>query len=99
MLKGAKNKAEYQRIQCVWRRAALGLAAAQMVTALGWQVGSVPRVHSDYRGPGEAVLRSKPGGGRHCQNLTCEQEQELLSPFLEQAAAADVLVMAPVQAA
>jgi hypothetical protein len=83
----------------VWRRATLGLAAAQMATALGWQVGSVPQVHSDYRGPGEAVLRSKPGGGRPCQNLTREQEQERLSPFLEQAAAAGVLVMAPVQAA
>jgi hypothetical protein len=30
MLKEAKNKAEYQRIQCVWLRAALGLAAAQI---------------------------------------------------------------------
>jgi hypothetical protein len=35
MLKGAKNKAEYQRIQCVWLRAALGLPASQIATALG----------------------------------------------------------------
>ena len=40
MLKEAKSKADYQRIQCVWRRAALGLRAAQIAMALGWQVGS-----------------------------------------------------------
>ena len=99
MLKEAKNKAEYQRIQCVWLRAALGLAAAQIAAALGWQVGSVRQVHSDYLRPGEAVLRSKPSGGRHHQNLTQEQERKLLAPFLEQAAEGGVLVIAPVQAA
>jgi hypothetical protein len=41
LLKEAKSKAEYQRIQCVWLRAALGLRAAQIALALGWQVGSV----------------------------------------------------------
>ena len=97
--KEAKDKAEYQRIQGVWRRAALHLPAPQLATALGWQVGSVGQVHSDYLGKGEAVLRSKPVGGRQRQNLTREQEQKWLTPFLEQAAAGGVLVVAPVQAA
>jgi transposase len=83
----------------VWLRAALGLRAAQIATARGWQVGSVRPVHSDYLRQGEAVLQSNPGGGRPRQNLTREQEQELLAPFLEQAAAGGVLVVAPVQAA
>lgn len=99
MLKEARSKAEYQRIQCVWLRAVLGLAAPQIATALGWQIGSVRQVHSDYLRQGEAALRSKPCGGRHRQNLTREQEQALLAPFLEQAAAGGVLVVAPVQAA
>ena len=99
LLREAKNKAEYQRIQCVWLRAALGLSALQMATALGWQVGSVRQVHSDYLRQGETVLRSKPVGGRHRQNLTVVQEKELLTPFLEQAAKGGVLVVAPVQAA
>ena len=99
LLKEAKSKAEYQRIQCVWLRAALGLGAAQIAAALGWQVGSVRQVHSDYLRQGEAVLRSRPSGGRYHQNLTVEQEKELLLPFLEQAGAGGVLVVAPVQAA
>jgi transposase len=99
LLQEAKSKADYQRIQCVWLRAALGLRAAQIAVALGWQVGSVRQVHSDYLRQGEAVLRGQPSGGRHRQNLTLEQEKELLRPFLEQAAAGGVLVVAPVQAA
>src|SRR3954451_17784655 len=99
LLQEARSKAEDQRIQCVWLRAALSLPAAQMATALGWQVGSVRQVHSDYLRQGEAVLRSKPSGGRHRQNLTLAQEKELLLPFLEQAAVGGVLVAAPVQAA
>lgn len=99
LLKEAKSKAAYQRIQCVWLRAALGLGAAQIAAALGWQVGSVRQVHSDYLRLGEAALRSKPSGGRYHQNLTVEQEKEWLLPFLEQAEAGGVLVVAPVQAA
>jgi transposase len=99
MLKEAKNQAEYQRIQCVWWRAALGLCAAPIATALGWQVGSVRQVHSDYLRHGEAVLPSKPSGGRPRQNLTVEQEKEWLLPLLEPAEAGGVLVVAPVPAA
>jgi transposase len=99
MLREATSKAEYQRVQCVWLRAALGLRARQIATALGWQVGSVRQVHSDYLRQGETALRSKPSGGRHRQNLTVEQEKELLLPFLKQAEAGGVLVVAPVQAA
>src|SRR3954447_20534210 len=99
LLQEARSKAEYQRIQCVWLRAALSLPAAQIATALGWQVGSVRQVHSDYLRQGEAVLRSKPSGGRHRQNLTVEQEKALLLPFLQQAETGGVLVAAPLQAA
>ena len=35
-LKQAKSKAEFQRIQCLWLRASLGLNADQVATALGW---------------------------------------------------------------
>src|SRR4051795_4579857 len=60
MLKEAKSKAEYQRIQCVWMRAALGLGAAQIATALGWQAGSVRQMQADYLRHGEVALASKP---------------------------------------
>jgi transposase len=48
---------------------------------------------------GEAILADKPKGGRRHENLTVAQEQQLLAPFLEQAQAGGVLVVAPVPAA
>jgi transposase len=87
-------------LQCLARQKRKhGLGAAQIATALGWQVGSVRQVHSDYLRQGEAVLQDKPSGGRHRQNLTMEQEKALLAPFLQQAADGGVLIVAPVQAA
>ena len=99
LLQQAQTKAEYQRVQAVWLRAMLGLSAAQMAPVLGWQAQSVRQLHSEYLRHGEAVLKDKPKGGRHHQNLTLQQEQELLTPFLAQAQEGGVLVVAPVQAA
>ena len=56
LLQQANSKAEYQRIQCVWMRAALACNATQMATALGWQAGSVRQVQSDYLRQGGGSL-------------------------------------------
>jgi hypothetical protein len=40
LLQSAPSQADYQRVLCLWLRAALDLPAAQVATALGWQ--SVP---------------------------------------------------------
>ena len=99
LLKQTKTKAEYQRLQAVWLRVVLGLSAPSMAQALGWQAQSVRQLHSDYLRHGEAILADQPKGGRRHENLTAEQEQQLLTPFLEQAQAAGVHVVAPVHAA
>jgi len=99
LLRQAKSKTEYQRIQCVRLRALLGLSAPQIAQVLGWQAQLVRQLQSKYIRHGEAVLSDKPKGGRHHENLTLQQEQELLDPFLTQAQEGGVLVVAPVQAA
>jgi hypothetical protein len=70
LLQQAKTKTEYQRLQAVWLRAALGLSAPQIAQALGWQAQSVRQLHSDYLRHGETVLTSQPKGGRHHENLS-----------------------------
>jgi transposase len=99
LLPQMKTKAAYQRFQCVWLRATLGLSALQIAQALGWKPQSVRQLQSDYAREGEAVLWGKPTGGRRHAHFTAEEERALLAPFLEQAKAGRVLVMAPVQAA
>ena len=81
-LQRAKSKAEFQRIQCVWLRAALGLSSAQV--AIGWRPTSVRRVQSLYLRQAEVVLLGVGRGGRR-QNLTGEQERQWLEPFVSRA--------------
>jgi hypothetical protein len=37
LLQQAPTKAEYQRVQAVWLRAALGLSAPEIAQVVGWQ--------------------------------------------------------------
>ena len=57
------------------------------------------QLQSDYARAGEAVLWGKPHRGRRPAHFTAEQEKALLRPFLEQAPAGGVLVVAPGPAA
>src|SRR3954454_4520823 len=99
MLKEARSKAEYQRIQCVSLRATLGLSSQQVAEALGWQASSVRHVQARYFEKGEEALRDQPPGGRYHAPLTAEEEQKLLAPFLEKAHAGEIVVAAPLQRA
>jgi transposase len=76
-----RTSAEYRRVECVWLRATLGLSAAQIAMVLGWHVSSVYDLHSRYLREGVTALQGPGRGGRHRQNLSLTQEQELLTQF------------------
>jgi transposase len=99
LLPEIKTKAVYQRFPGVWLRATLPLSAPQMAPALGWKPPSVRPLHSDYARDGEVVLWGKPHSGRRPAHFTAEEEKAWLAPFLEQAQARGLLVIAPVPAA
>src|SRR3954466_1536638 len=80
LLPQMKTKAAYQRFQCVWLRATLGLSALQIAQALGWKPQSVRQLQSDYAREGEAVLWGKPTGGRRHAHFTAEEKRGLLAP-------------------
>jgi transposase len=98
-LKQAKGIAEFKRVQCVLMRVALGSSAADIALALGWATETVHVMHSRWAREGEAVFDLKGKGGRNHQNLTEQQEAELLASFAEQATAGNILKVAEIQAA
>ena len=99
LLKQARRKSDFQRVQCVWLRAALGLDPETISRALGWYPVHVRRVQAQYLREGEAALAVTRRGGRRHQNLTLAEEQALLRPFLQAAEHGGVLVVSPIQAA
>lgn len=99
LLKSVKSKADYQRVLCVWLRAALGMVSCVVATAIGWNIGTVRRIQAQYLKEGESVLLGKGRGGRKHQNLSKEQEELFLSSFFEQAKAGGVLVVSEIKGA
>jgi transposase len=98
-MRQAKTKAEFQRAQCVWLRVALDLSDDDIATAVGWSANTVRCLQSRFRRRGEAALIGVGRGGRRHQNLTVAQEDELLRPFLEQAASGGILEVGRIKAA
>ena len=98
-LKQARSQSEFQRIQCLWRRASLGLGAAQVAQAMGWQPSSVRRLQAQYLKEGKPVLQAVGRGGRRNQNLTVEQERQLLAEFQARAESAAMLGVSPMRRA
>lgn len=99
LLKNAKNKADFQRVQCVWLRACLDLDSSQVSRAVGWSAGRVKQIWAQYLTQGEKSLLGSERGGRYHQNLSLEDETALLRKFEERAERGQVLVVAEVKAA
>jgi transposase len=99
MLQEARTATEFQRIQCVWLRAALGLKATEIAKAVGWRVDWVRHVQARYRREGEEALRDKPKGGRRHCHLTAVEEEVLLASFVQQAEQGQVAIAQPVRQA
>ena len=98
-LRRAQTKGEFQRVQCLWLRASLGLSADKVATAIGWHAGSVRKLQARYLREGEAVLKGTGRGGRYYQNLTLEDERQLLQDFLAQSEKGGILEVSRVKAA
>ena len=90
LLEQAATKADYRRVWCVWLRAALGMPAAAMATALGWSLGTVHNRHSRYLQEGASILVGAGRGGRHRELLTLAEEERLLAALRAGAEQGDI---------
>ena len=98
-LKEADSHSQYQRIQCVLIRATLGSSAAQIAQLLGWSTATVHVIHSRWAKEGDAIFELRMRGGRRHQNLSAEQEAQVLAPFIERAEGGGMLKVAEIQRA
>jgi transposase len=87
----ARTKGQHERVLCLWLRAALGLDARQVATALGWSVQAVYNFHARYLKEGLAVLEGPGRGGRRHRLLKPAEEKALLRR-VHREASPDILV-------
>lgn len=98
-LQKTSSKADYQRVQCVWLRACLGLSVEQIALAIGWKSATVRQVHSIFLRKGAPALLGKKRGGPYHQNLDKAEEQVLLERFRPLAEQGGMLLVHEVKAA
>jgi len=92
-MKQSQNCSEYRRIQCVYlavRNPDISNKEISDITL--FSKSRIKVIHANYRKGGLAELIDKRGG-RHRENMTLQQEQELLIPF-EQESKSGTLVVA-----
>jgi transposase len=99
LLKTVNTKADYQRVQCLWLRAELGLNSTQIAAAVGFTKGTVRVIQAKYFTEKEASLIGTGKGGRWHQNLTVEEEDELLKSFFDKAKEGGVLIVSEIKQA
>jgi transposase len=99
LLKESQTKSEFQRIQCLWLREALELSSKKIAIAIGWDSSSVRRLQSKYLKEGEAALIVSARGGRRRENLSLEEEKEVLGPFFEKPKAGGILIVKEIKLA
>lgn len=96
-LKSVRTKVDYQRVQCLWLRAELGLNSTQIAAAVGFTSGTVRVIQSRYFAGGESALIGEGRGGRRHQYLTAEEEDDLLKDFFDKAREGGVLVVSEIK--
>jgi len=99
LLKQAKSKSEFQRIQAVYLRAATEMTTEDIAAALAWHPGTVRNIHSAFLRSGEEAFQVSSRGGRHRENLSFSEEEALLEQFLETADDGGVIVVSGIKAA
>ena len=99
LLDQAVTKADYRRGLCVWLRAALGMPAAEIARALGWSLGTVHNLHSQYLHNGASALLGCGRGGRCRKLLALAEEEKLLAEFVAKAEQGDLTEVSTVRAA
>ncbi len=93
LLKKTKSKAVFQRVQCIWLRAAFGMSSDQVALAVGFSPVTVKKLWSQFFSGGEEVLIGQGRGGRRRANLSLEEEERILSHFFDKAKSGEVLVV------
>lgn len=84
IVKSATDAQELRKAQSILLPAAFGLDLVATSIAIGRSKATVCRLQNEFRAGTEATAKKKRGGRRR-QNLSLEQETQLLEPFFQKA--------------
>ncbi len=87
----SKNKDEFRRYQSVWLRLSKGLSFKYIADITCYSESWVRQLHTLYRKGGLEAILVSPKGGRHNENMSLEEEDAFIAPFLETSKSGGIL--------
>lgn len=98
LLKLEQDLARYKRIQCVYFRANNKFDARKIADLLGWNIGSVWNIHSLYKQFGNKIFSLKKKGGRYNENLSLEEEKQILTSCKKDGSSGHIIEVSKIKA-
>jgi len=99
MMDSTKNKKEFQRLQCVYLAdTQRDLTAERIGEIVRLSAHRVKMIHSKYRKYGIESIKDRRGG-RYRENLTLDEESNLLSRFEEESQSGRLVVAGKIKLA
>jgi len=97
LLKTSNDAKEIRRIQSVYFRVKYDYSPKEIGDMVGYHPSYVKYIHANYWKHGEEFLLSKQKGGRNRENISIEEEKELLSGFTEKATEGGILEVSKIK--
>jgi hypothetical protein len=91
-LKRARTKGQYQKVLCLWMRAALDMTSDRIAVALGMSGTGVRKIQARWLLMGDALFKEPGKGGAHRRHLTIVAEREFLDRLLKEALPANAMM-------
>jgi len=91
LLKSNQNNKSIKRVQCVFFQIKYDKTPEEISEMVGYHASYVRTVQAKYWKQGVDVLFLKPRGGRRRENLTLQNEKNIIDKFQENAQNAEIL--------
>ena len=98
LLKECK-KASTKRIQCVYFKLKYGWNSKQISEAVGFCPSYVREMQSKYKKEGKKAFFLESTGGRNRENMSIEEEAELINNFKEEAGKGNIVEISKIKEA
>lgn len=90
-MNNSSDKEELRRFQAVYLRKVHNLSVKEISAITSFSADWVRHLHSNYRREGVKALLSKASGGRYHENMSLQDEEAFITPFLEKAKSGGIL--------
>jgi len=98
-LKKSKNTFEYKRLQCLMLRAEKNMKLHEISELVGYNYKSIGNIISKYFKEGLSGVLGENRKGGNKRNLTIEEENVFIKPFMKKAEQGKLLIVAEIHSA